>query len=112
MTIKLGNNHPDKNRVEAFLRALNLKLEQLPFDWKSLKESRRIEDAVKLASVDRSITITIFFVNGYSDADMIAKSNFVSAAIRWGQNGLFMYVVESADEEKVSEVVGVFAGKE
>ena len=112
MTIQLKTNNSEKKRVEAFLNALNEKLEQLPFDWESLKESGRIEDAVKLTNNNKSLIITVIFVNDYGDAEIIANANFIEDAIRWGQNGSIMYVVESPDQDKISEVVSVFAGKE
>jgi len=112
MTIQVNTHHSEKDRVEAFLNALNEKLEQLPFDWESLKESNRIEDAVKFTNHNNSLVITVIFVKDYWDAARIAKANFMKDAIRWGQNGAIMYVVESADEDIVSKVVGTFAGKE
>jgi hypothetical protein len=112
MTIQVNTHHSEKNRVETFLNALNEKLEQLPFDWESLKESNRIDDAVKFANHNNSLVITVILVKDYWDADRIAKANFMKEATRWGQNGAIMYVVESADEDIVSKVVGTFAGKE
>jgi hypothetical protein len=112
MTIQLKTNHSEKDRVEVFLECLNEKLEQLPFNWESLAESKRIEDAVKIANIDRSLFITVIFVKDYWDADIIAKTNFIKDSMRWGQNGSIMFVVESSDQDKVSEVLGIFAGKE
>lgn len=112
MTIHLNTNHPEKTRVEAFLRDLNEQLEQIPFDWKSLEESSRIDDAIKLTNTTGSLIITVIFVKDYWDANLIAKANFTKDALQWGQNGSIMYVVECSDQDKVSEVVGTFAGKE
>ncbi|MFN8417237.1 MAG: hypothetical protein U0U66_12975 [Cytophagaceae bacterium] len=112
MTIQLSTKHSEKNRVEAFLRVLNENFEQVPLDGQSLKESRRIEYAVKLANIDRSLSINILFVKDYDDANLIAKENFVKDNIHWGQNGSIMYVVESSNQDKVSNVLSVFAGRE
>jgi hypothetical protein len=112
MSIQLNTNHSEKDRVEAFLNALNEKLEQLPFNWESLEESGRIEDAVKLTNHNKSLIITVIFVKDYWDANLVAKANFIKDSIRWGQNGSIMFVVESSDQDKISEVLGVFAGKE
>jgi hypothetical protein len=112
MTIQVNTHHSEKDRVETFLNALNEKMEQLPFDWESLKESNRIDDAVKFTNHNNSLVITVILVKDYWDADRIAKANFMNDAIRWGQNGAIMYVVESTDEDMVSKVVGTFAGKE
>ena len=112
MSIQLNTNHSEKDRVEAFLNALNEKLEQLPFNWESLEESGRIEDAVKLTNNNKSLIITVIFVKDYGDAEIIAKANFIKDSIRWGQNGSIMYVVESSDQDTVSKVVSTFAGKE
>jgi hypothetical protein len=112
MTIQVNTHHSEKDRVETFLNALNEKLEQLPFDWESLKESNRIDDAVKFTNHNNSLVITVILVKDYWDADRIAKANFMKTTIIWGQNGAIMYVVESTDEDLVSKVVGTFAGKE
>ena len=112
MRLQLNTSHPEKNRVEAFLRALSEPLEQIPFTWSSLKESGRIDDAVRLVNPDGSLTITIIFIKDYWDATPIAEANFTDDKMSWGQNGSIMYVVESADDDQVSEVVSMFAGKE
>ena len=112
MRIQLNSSHPEKNRVEALLRALSEPLEQIPFTRSSLKESGRIDDAVRLVNPDGSLTIIIIFIKDYSDATPIATANFAIDKMRWGQNGSIMYVVESADDARVSEVVSMFAGKE
>jgi hypothetical protein len=112
MTIQVNTHHSKKHRVEIFLNALNEKLEQLPFDWESLNESNRIDDAVKFTNHNNSLVSTVIFVKDYWDADRIAKTNFMKDAIRWGQNGAIMYVVEATDEDTISKVVGTFAGKE
>lgn len=112
MTIQVNTHHSEKDRVETFLNALNERLEQLPFNWESLKESSRIDDAVKFTNHNRSLVITVILLKDYWDAAHIAKANFMEGAIRWGQNGAIMYVVESNDEDIVSKVVGTFAGKE
>jgi hypothetical protein len=111
MTIQLTTDHSEKSRVEVFLRALNEKLEQIPFDWQSLEESGRIDDAVKLTNINKSLTITVIFVKAYADASIIAKANSIGTT-RWGQNGSIMYLVESRDQDKVSMVLSTFAGRE
>jgi hypothetical protein len=112
MSIQLNSIHPDKDRAEVFLRLLDEKFEQLPFDWESLEESHRIVDAVKVTNHNRTLTITIIFVGAYSDAAPIAKANSIEDSTRWGCNGSMMYWVESDDHDKVAQVVGAFAGRE
>jgi hypothetical protein len=91
---------------------LNEEFEQLPFDWKTLEGSERIVDAVKLANIDKTLVITLLFLETYWDADIIAKANSIAKEARWGCNGSLMYLVESADDDKVSDVVSTFAGRE
>src|SRR4051794_3299720 len=110
--IQLNINHPDKPRAEAFLHTLNEKFEQLPFDWKSLEQSTRIVDAVKLTNSNKSLNITLIFVREYADSNFIAEANSINGTIRWGCNGSMMYIIESPDLDKVAEVLGTFAGKE
>ena len=110
MTIQLDINHYDKRRAEVFLHSLNEEFEQVPFDWKSMEESERIIDAVKLTNTGKTLTIILLFLETYWDAEIIAKANAIS--VRWGCNGSLMYLVESADQGIVSDVVSIFAGKE
>ena len=110
--IQLKSNHSEKGRAEVFLNALNEKLEQVPFDWRAWKESERIVDAVKLASISKSLIITVIFVDDYHDADIIAKANVIKHPTRWGQNGSIMYLVDSPDQDTVDEVLSTFAGRE
>lgn len=112
MSIQIHSTHPDKKRAEAFLNSLDLSLEHISYDWKLLKESSRIEDAVQLTNSHRSLLITILFVESYHDGDIIAKANFSNDTTRWGMNGSLMYVVESIDSNVVSSVLSAFAGKE
>jgi len=110
--IKLNINHPNKARAEAFLSSINEELETVPFDWKSLKQSTRIVDSVKLTDKAKTITITLIFTDSYGDPDIIVKANEIKDSIRWGYNGSIMYLVESSDSDKVDKVVSAFAGKE
>jgi hypothetical protein len=111
-TIQLNSNHPDKGRAQVFLNSLNEKLVQIPFDWKSLEESDRISDAVKLTNTNKSLIITVIFVRAYADAEIVAKANAIEVPTRWGQNGSMMFLVECADNDKMADVLGTFAGKE
>ena len=66
---------------------------------------------MKLANTNKSLIITVIYLNSYDDANLIAKVNFTKE-IRWGQNGLIMYLVESTDKDEIANVMGVFAGRE
>jgi hypothetical protein len=112
MRIELNIRHPDKSRAEAFLGSLKDQFEQIPFDWKSLEESNRIIDAIKLSNTNKTLTITLLFLGRYADASIIAKANSIQIPARWSCNGSMMYVVESADLKKVNDVLGTFAGRE
>ena len=108
----LNINHFQKDRAEVFLDSLNEEFEQVSFDWKSLQESDRIVDAVKLTNKNKTVIITLLFLDTYSDAGLIAKANSITDTTRWGCNGSIMYMAESDDPDKVSDVVSTFAGRE
>ncbi|MBO9703294.1 MAG: hypothetical protein J7604_23975 [Sporocytophaga sp.] len=110
--IKLNINHPDKVRAEAFLNALKEELEMVPFDWKSMKQSTRIIDAVKMTNTNKTLTITIIFTEFYEDADLIARANSIKNTTRWGYNGSIMYLVESSNSDIADNIISTFAGKE
>ena len=112
MTMQLTIKHYDKSRAEAFLNSLDDEFEPVHFDWKSLEESARIVDAVKLTNTSGTLIITLLFLGSYSDAGIIAKANSMANSVRWGCNGSLMYLAESVDRDKVDEVMSTFAGKE
>jgi len=112
--IELNIKHHDNTRAEYFIRALREDFELLPIDWKSWKESRRIVDAARLTNTDKSLTITLLFLEDYSDAEVIATANALPTidTARWSNNGSLMYLVEAADAHKVSNTLSIFAGNE
>lgn len=109
-------NHNNASRMEFFLNSLQEELTEVPFDWKSLKLSDLITDACKFtsASNNNSLTITAFFCNSYFEANDIAKANAfpTTEKARWSVNGDLLYIVECDDEQRVVDVLGVFAGEE
>ncbi len=102
--------------MEFFLNALEEEVRELPFLWKEMKMSDRISDACRFISVSSQapLTITIYFCDSYTEAIEIAKANQLpyTPKARWSLNGDLMYVVESEDEKKVANVLGLFAGEE
>jgi hypothetical protein len=113
-SITLDVNHPDKKRMEHFLNCVDEKLEQVPFDWHNWKRAEDILAAYQLKNSDHSLTITVIFASSYDDANEIARANSfpVQPNARWSLNGNLLYLVESNDENKVSEILSLFAGKE
>jgi len=108
-------DHEGTRRIEAFLKELAEPLYEIPFQWKYLQLSQHIIGACQLQSKEKNrLTVSIFFCEGYFMASDIAKANDfpIHPTARWSQNGGILYIVESADPEKVSNVLGVFAGKE
>ena len=112
--IELNVKHNDKTRAEYFIQALNEDFELLLLDWKSWRESERVVDAVKMTNTDKSLTITLLFLEDYYDADIVAKANKLpmSDTARWSNNGSLMFLVESPDPSKVDNALSIFAGKE
>jgi hypothetical protein len=114
--ISLSVNHNNALRMTHFLNAVDDELKEVPFDWKAWKLSERITDGCKYTSTSAQypVTISVLFCDSYSDANEIAKANALPylPQARWSVNGDLLYLVESADEEKVSSILSLFAGEE
>ena len=113
--IYLNVDHPAAKRMEFFLNQVDVLLKEVSLNWKSWKLSEYISDGVKFISEEKSsVSIMVLFCDSYHTANEIAKANTLptSPHARWSVNGDLLYVVESADTEKVSEILGLFAGKE
>jgi hypothetical protein len=108
-------NHNNAPRMAYFLNEVDEELKEVPYEWKSLKLADRITTALRYVSeATTPVTITVFFCDSYSDGNEIAKENEFpySPKAKWSLNGDLMYLVESEDEEKVSEILSLFAGEE
>jgi hypothetical protein len=114
--IILTIDHNNAKRMEYFLNGVEDELKEIAFDWRNLKLADRITAACQFISTTSAspITIRVFFCDSYSDANEIAKVNSFpyEPKAKWSVNGDLLYIVESQDEEKVSEVLGLFAGEE
>jgi len=114
--ISLSIHHNNASRAAYFLNEVEDELKEIPFDWKTWKLADRITGGCKFtsASAKHPVTISVLFCDSYWDANEIAKTNALpySAQAKWSVNGDLLYLVESEDEEKVSDVLGLFAGKE
>lgn len=112
--ISLYVSHPSAKRTEYFLNSVEEKLVQIPFDWRKLKRADIISEAAKFVAEDRPITILVVFADSYLDANEIASANAFPELPhqRWTVNGDVLYFVEAADNDKVSELLSLFAGEE
>ena len=112
--ITLNIDHPNAKRMEFFLNAVEEDLIEIPFEWKKWKLSDRMSGGCKFISKDKSLTITVLFCDSYHDANEIAAANDLPylPKAKWSLNGNLLYLVESDDEGKVREVLGLFAGEE
>ena len=102
-------------RMEAFLNHVEETLVEVTFNWRGLHLADRITAGYKfISSGDKPVTITAFLCDSYHDANEIAKENAfpVLPTAKWNLNGNFLYVIESADKEKVSNILSFFAGSE
>jgi hypothetical protein len=115
-TIKLSVVHNNAQRMEYFLNQLKENLVEASFEWRNWKSADKINDACKFVSADSKepVTICIFFCDSYHNANEIGKANQLAylPTAKWSVNGDVMYLVESNDAEKVSEILGLFAGEE
>lgn len=114
--ISLTVDHNNAKRMEFFLNKVKDELKEVSFDWKHLKLADRLADARQFVSTSNQhpATIRVFFCDSYSDANEIAKANSFpyQSNAKWSVNGDLLYIVESDDEDKVSEILSLFAGEE
>lgn len=112
--ITLEVDHPNKTRFEYFLNSVDEKLEKDSLNWHILKDANKIVGGCKFKNSDQSLSITVIFADSYYDANKIGDVNSFPRLphARWGVNGDVLYLVESTDEDKVDEILGIFAGKE
>ncbi|ABG60578.1 hypothetical protein [Cytophaga hutchinsonii] len=115
-TIVLSINHPNAKRMEYFLNRIDEVLVAAPFEWRSWKKSDCIHDGCRFVSVKEKdpVKITILFCDSYHEANTIGKENKLPylPTAKWSINGDVLYLVESADADKVSDILGLFAGEE
>ncbi len=115
-TIELSIDHPNAKRMEYFLNCINEKLLAVPFEWRSWKKSDYIYDGCRFVSEGGKdpIKVTVLFCDSYQEANTLAKENKLPAlpTANWSVNGDVLYLVESEDADKVSQILGLFAGEE
>ncbi|MDB5272946.1 MAG: hypothetical protein JWO58_1313 [Chitinophagaceae bacterium] len=115
--ISINIEHNDNNRLQSFLRSVKYPLEEVPFDWSSWQYAAHIVGGKKYhtSTLPQPAILTVLLCDSYDDANAIGKANEMlanSSHARWGLNGSILYFVESEDEDKVSELVSLFAGEE
>lgn len=112
--ITLDVNHVNKTRMEYFLNSVDEELEYVPFDWRGLKKADDITAGYKFINSEQSLGITVIFASSYDDANQLAVANSFPELphARWSVNGSVLYLVESKDEKRVSNILSHFAGKE
>ena len=108
--------HHDTRRMAYFLNGLDEELIEIPFDWKEMKMADRLSGACKFISTTSatSVTITVYFCQGYAEALKIGKVNLLpnTPNAKWNVNGSLMYLIETEDGERLSEILSFFAGRE
>ena len=114
--IILSIQHNNATRMAYFLNRVEADLVEAPFEWRSWKKSDCICDGCRFISTDaqQTVKITIVFCDSYHEANTIAKENKLPylPTAKWSVNGDVLYLVESEDAGKVSEILGLFAGEE
>jgi hypothetical protein len=112
--ITLDLNHHNKTRVEYFLNSVDEKLEQIPFNPQDLTHAEDIIAGFKFKGTDVSILVTVIFARTYFHASEIETANSFRKLPNTGStiNGDILFVVESTDEDVVSNMLGHFAGRE
>ena len=114
--ISISIDHNNARRMEFFLNNIEEELKEIPFEWKSWKLADRVTGGCKFTSATSPypVTISVLFCDSYSDANEIGKENALPylPKAKWSINGDLLYLVESEDEEKVSDILSLFAGEE
>jgi len=113
--IELNLTSAGGKRMEFFLNHINEPLVEVAFNWEGLHLRDQIIVGYKFKSSGQSqVAITALLCHSYQGAIEIAKSNSfpVLPTAKWSLNGNFLYVVESADKDKVNNILSFFAGKE
>lgn len=114
--IKISIEHNNAKRMEYFLNQVEEELSEVHFDWSNWENSKQIHNACKFVSVHSKepVTICVLFCDSYYDANQIGKANELPClpTAKWSVNGDVLYFVESNDAEKVSDILGLFAGEE
>lgn len=110
----LNANDPNKARINHFLNGTGERLIKTDWDHHKLKQGDQIIAAYKFESEDQSLIITVISASSYHDANRIAEVNGFNhvANGKSGINGSILYIVQSSDDDKVSDVVSLFAGRE
>ena len=100
--------------MEYFLNCVDEKLEQAPFDWREWKQATSIDAGYRFKNSNQSLTITVIFTSSYFEANEIAEANSLPSTptAKWSVNGDLLYLVESINEETVSDILSIFAGRE
>lgn len=114
-TIELKLTSAGGKRMEFFLNHINEPLEEVAFNWEGLHLWERIVAGYKFkSSGEKPVAITALLCDSHHDGIKITKANSfpVLPTAKWSLNGDFLYVVESAEKEKVSNILSFFAGKE
>jgi hypothetical protein len=113
-TITLDVDHHNKTRVEYFLNAVDEELEQIPFDAHHWLHVDNIVAGFKFRGTARNTLITVIFATSYFHANDIGTANSLQKIpnTKWTVNGDILFVVESVDEDIVSDILSLFAGRE
>lgn len=113
-TITLDLNHSEKTRIEYFLNSVDGELEQIPFNVKPLQQLEEVIAGFKFKEKGKPTFITVIFATSYFNASAIATANSFHKmpGRNYTINGDILFVVESADEDELSQLLGLFAGKE
>lgn len=101
--------------MKFFLNHVEGHLVEVPFNWHSWHLSDCITRGYKFTSDgNKPVTITALLCDSYRGAIEVAKVNSLPylPTARWSLSGELLYVVESEDEKKVSDILSIFAGKE
>ncbi len=113
-SIRFTIEHPNVGPAQAFLNSIEEELLPVEIDLTNWKHTEYIEAAYGFKSVLSQTLIVVIFCRGYHEGNKLGIANCqpVTDQYRWTQNGSAIYVVSGSDSSVVSELVGLFAGRE
>ena len=110
----LNDDHPNKEMMEWFLNNYEEAFIEKREDTGKLENENLIQNIFHFQTKRSGVSLVLIFCDNGNDALTVGKTNFSSAENNqyFGTNGAVLFVVRGSDNDKVSSVLGFFAGEE
>jgi len=110
----LNDDHPNKEMMEWFLNNYEEAFIEKREDTGKLENENLIQNIFHFQTKRSGVSLVLIFCDNGNDALTVGKTNFSSAENNqyFGTNGAVLFVVKGSDNDKVTSVLGFFAGEE